>query len=242
MSHFDISNFCGKKIVVFGDFMIDEYLDGSVSRISPEAPIPIVRIKSRTRRVGGAGNVVRNLFALGANVVAIGYISHDENGNWLIERLKEYGADVSGMIQSDDAITSIKTRVTAQNQQLLRYDKEVEKEVPGSVVEKLSSIISDILSDASALIISDYGKGVVTVATASVIISAATACGIPVVVDPKGTDYRKYSGATVCTPNMKELQEAVGKTLAADNKLAGKESKLDGNVVITNLYTNDSSS
>lgn len=232
MSHFDISNFCGKKIVVFGDFMIDEYLDGSVSRISPEAPIPIVRIKSRTRRVGGAGNVVRNLLALGANVAAIGYISHDENGNWLIERLKEYGADVSGMIQSDDAITSIKTRVTAQNQQLLRYDKEVVKEVPGSVAEKLSSIISDILSDASALIISDYGKGVVTVATASVIISAATACGIPVVVDPKGTDYRKYSGATVCTPNMKELQEAVGKTLATEEEIAvaGKELCNDCNI------------
>ncbi len=229
---FDISNFCGKKIVVFGDFMIDEYLDGSVSRISPEAPVPIVHIKSNTRQLGGAGNVVRNLSALGADVAAVGYISHDADGNWLIENLKSCGADVSGMIQSDDVITGIKTRVTVQNQQMLRYDNEVVKEVPVCFVEKLSSIIFEILSGASALIISDYGKGAVTIATAKTIISAATALGIPVVVDPKGTDYRKYSGATVCTPNMKEFQKAVGKTLTTEEEIAvaGKELCNDCNI------------
>lgn len=222
---FDISNFSGKKIVVFGDYMIDEYLDGSVSRISPEAPVPVVHVRSRIRCLGGAGNVICNLSALGAEVAAVGYISHDADGNWLIERLKDYGADVFGMIQGEDAVTGIKTRVTSQNQQLIRYDKEVVKDAPDDFVEKLSEIIYKSLSDASAVIISDYGKGVVTAVTAKVIISAAETLGIPVVVDPKGTDYGKYSGATVCTPNMKEFQGAVGKLLTTEEEIAvaGKE-------------------
>lgn len=222
---FDISSFRGKKIVVFGDFMIDEYLDGSVSRISPEAPVPVVHVKSNTRRLGGAGNVVRNLSALGASVAAVSYIGNDSDGKWLMERLNGYGIDISGIVQGDDTITSIKTRVTAQNQQLLRYDREIVKDAPESYVEKLSQIINGVLSDACAVIISDYGKGVVTPSTAKAVISAARKANIPVVVDPKGNDYSKYSGATACTPNMKELQGAVGRTLTTEEDIAaaGKE-------------------
>jgi len=223
---FDISNFKGKKVVVFGDYMIDEYLDGSVSRISPEAPVPVVRVGSRVRSLGGAGNVIRNLSALGAKVVAVGYISHDADGNWLIEQLKGYDTDVSGMIQSEDAVTGIKTRVTSQNQQLIRYDKEVVKDVPDSFVETLSEIIYKSLSEANAVIISDYGKGCVTATTANVVISAAKTLGVPVVVDPKGTDYGKYNGATVCTPNKKELEGAVGKPLTTEDEIAAAGKKL----------------
>ena len=127
---FDINKFRNTKIVVFGDMMIDEYLSGDVSRISPEAPVPVVHIKSKEKRLGGAGNVVRNLCALGASVSAVSFIGDDTDGDWLINRLKGYTVDTDGIVKSKETITSIKTRVTSQNQQLLRYDCENVKNAP----------------------------------------------------------------------------------------------------------------
>ena len=216
---FDIKNFEGKKIVVFGDMMIDEYLDGDVSRISPEAPVPVVHVQKCTKRLGGAGNVVRNLKALGADVSAVSYIGDDEAGSWLAERFESYDVDISGLLKSSQTVTSIKTRVTAHNQQLLRYDRELVKNVPDSYAEFLSDNLEKILHNACAVIISDYGKGVVTADTAKAVISAARKKGVPVIVDPKGNDYTKYSGATVCTPNMKELQGAVGRNLSTEEEI-----------------------
>lgn len=222
---FDINKFKNAKIVVFGDMMIDEYLSGDVSRISPEAPVPVVHVKSETKRLGGAGNVVRNLCALGADIVPISCIGNDASGEWLINRFKEYNLNTRGVIQSSDAVTGIKTRVTSQNQQLLRYDREIIKNAPNSFTQWLSENASDFISDADAVIISDYGKGVVTSDTARIVIDTAIKANIPVIVDPKGSDYTKYGGATVCTPNMKEIQAAVGRSVSTEDEIAaaGKE-------------------
>lgn len=220
-----INQFNKKCIAVFGDMMIDEYLSGNVSRISPEAPVPVVHVQSETKRLGGAGNVVRNLRALGADVIPVSCIGKDESGEWLIKRFREYGLNTDGIVQSSDSVTGIKTRVTSQNQQLLRYDREIIRDASDSFVKWLSENFADIISNANAVIISDYGKGVVTKATAKIVIDSAKKAGIPVIVDPKGIDYTKYRGAEVCTPNMKELQSAVGRMISTEDELAraGKE-------------------
>lgn len=222
---FDINNFKNATIVVYGDMMVDEYLSGDVSRISPEAPVPVVHVKKETKRLGGAGNVVRNLCALGANVLPISCIGKDPSGDWLIDCFKEFGLDTSGLIQDSNTVTGIKTRVTSQNQQLLRYDHEIIKEVPGSFIDWLTENISKYLSRANAVIISDYGKGTVTRISAKIIIDKANKMNIPVIADPKGCDYSKYNGVTVCTPNMKEMQAAVNRTVSSEEEIieAAKE-------------------
>ncbi len=217
---FNLNKFKNKRVVVFGDFMVDEYLGGNVTRVSPEAPVPVVHVQSRSKRLGGAGNVVLNLCALGASVNSISYIGSDFEGNWLIERLKNFSVDTSGIMQSSDTVTSIKTRVTAQNQQLLRYDSEIVRDAPAAFEDFLTAKSEELLRGARAVIISDYGKGAVTKNTAKIIISAARQIGIPVMVDPKGSDYSKYSGATVVTPNMKELCGAVGRNLSSEKEIA----------------------
>lgn len=217
---FDINKFKEANVVVFGDMMVDEYLSGEVSRISPEAPVPVVHIKKESKRLGGAGNVVRNLCAMGADVIPISCIGKDESGEWLINRFKEYDLDASGLIQDSGSVTGIKTRVTSQNQQLLRYDRETIKDVSDSFTDWLDKNISEYISKANAVIISDYGKGVVTRTSAKIVIDAAKKLNIPVVVDPKGSDYSKYNGATVCTPNMKEIQAAVNRAVSAEEEIA----------------------
>ena len=216
----------GKKIVVLGDFMVDEYLSGDVSRVSPEAPVPVVNVQNRTQRLGGAGNVIRNLCALGAQVSAVSFIGNDDAGEWLMSRMHEYNVDVRGVFRFSDAVTGIKTRVTVRNQQLLRYDREMIQKAPKAFVDFLRGILPDILQGASAVIISDYGKGVITEETAQLIINLAKQKQIFVAVDPKGCDYSKYRGATICTPNMKELREATGNACQTEEEILASGLKL----------------
>lgn len=222
---FSRSQFKDIKIALFGDLMIDEYLNGDVSRVSPEAPVPIVRIKSDLRRPGGAGNVALNICTLEAKVRVISFIGNDMGGDWLLEKFSERGIDITGIMRGDDMVTSVKTRVTSQNQQLLRYDCEIIKEIPQKFLAFLKQNSDQLLSTCNAVLISDYGKGVVTKESAKIVIESAKRIGIPVIVDPKGTDYSKYYGATACTPNMKELQGAVGRELGTEEEIAaaGKE-------------------
>ncbi len=214
---FDLQQLKGKLVAVFGDYMVDEYLQGSASRISPEAPVPIVKLNARKRCLGGAANVVRNLCALDASVRVLGYTGCDEAGNWLVAQMGSNGADVNCFQTYPSATTIIKTRITSQNQQLLRIDEENVVDAPEEFLQYFRDHADQIFQGVGAVIISDYGKGAVTLKNAHVIIREAANRNIPVIVDPKGSDYSKYAGATVCTPNMKEFQEATAKSSIAED-------------------------
>lgn len=208
------------KILVLGDFMIDKYIDGNVSRISPEAPVPVLEVKSKKSKLGGAGNVVNNLTMLGAKVRIVGCIGSDEDGNWLKEQLSEWGSDTEYLMQNSKVKTIAKTRLVSKKQQFLRYDEEIVEDVPNEFVEFVEKNIQRIFEGINVIVISDYGKGTIRKDLSQLIINEAHERKVPVIVDPKGTDYLKYSGATVCTPNMKELKMATGKEVENEDVLS----------------------
>lgn len=196
------------KIMVIGDLMIDHYLWGSCERISPEAPVQVVDIAKETTVLGGGGNVINNLKALGADVSVSGVIGDDENGIELINLLKNIGVDVGGIIVQNGRKTSKKSRVIAASQQILRYDKESKEEIEKSSVEKILSSLLETVPGFDALILSDYGKGVLTDELCQGVIKLCNKAGVKVLVDPKGSNYGKYNGAYLLTPNKKEAMLA----------------------------------
>ena len=196
------------KILVVGDLMIDHYLWGSCERISPEAPVQIVDIAKETTVLGGAGNVINNLKALGAKVSVSSVIGSDDNGVELIEMLKKIGVDTNRVITQDGRKTSKKSRIIATSQQILRYDNESKDDIPSSLVEEIVNSLSDTICDYDTVVLSDYGKGVLTNELCQKIIKLCNKNNIKVLVDPKGSDYSKYSGAYLLTPNKKEAMLA----------------------------------
>lgn len=192
------------KILVIGDLMIDHYLWGSCERISPEAPVQVVDISKETTVLGGAGNVINNLKALGAKVSVSSVIGDDSNGLELAEMLNKINVDSKNLIIQKSRKTSKKSRIIAVSQQILRYDKESKNEITKDSVEKILNSISNDISSYDAIILSDYGKGVLTTALCQGIISIAKKDNIKVLVDPKGSDFSKYKGAYLLTPNKKE--------------------------------------
>ena len=196
------------KILVVGDLMLDEYLWGKADRISPEAPVQIVDVVRQELRLGGAGNVVNNLTALGCRVTVCGVIGDDENAGLLLDALKAKNADTSGIFLQPGRTTSRKTRIIAANQQIVRIDRESRDPIDGASAEKIGEFIRRNISSHHALLVSDYLKGVLTPPVLETIIECGRASGIPVVIDPKGNDYGKYTGATLLTPNRKEAETA----------------------------------
>ncbi|MGA9045283.1 D-glycero-beta-D-manno-heptose-7-phosphate kinase [Sulfuricurvum sp.] len=197
-------------ILVIGDLMIDHYLWGGCERISPEAPVQVVDISRETTVLGGAGNVINNLVALGAKVSVAGVIGDDENGEELRSMLGAIGVNSDGLIRQLERKTSKKSRIIASNQQILRYDKESKDAIDKASERSIVSFVIDVIDTCDIIILSDYGKGVITDAVAGGVIAAAKAAGKKVLVDPKGKDYRKYRGAYLLTPNKKEASEATG--------------------------------
>lgn len=197
-------------ILVAGDFMIDKYLYSTVSRISPEAPVPVAKVEHIEQRIGGAGNVALNIKALGSQVRVLTCIGKDSLGDELLQNMRYVAADTRFVFRSEKCRTNLKTRVVAQNQQLLRYDEE--KIVPADQVflDYICENLNQIFANIQGVILSDYGKGILTPAITQIIIQEARLRDIPVFVDPKGSDYSKYASATMCTPNLKELTEASG--------------------------------
>ncbi|MBD3810435.1 MAG: D-glycero-beta-D-manno-heptose-7-phosphate kinase [Sulfuricurvum sp.] len=206
-------------ILVIGDLMIDHYLWGGCERISPEAPVQVVDIACETTVLGGAGNVINNLVALGAKVSVCGVIGDDENGQELLSMLSSVGASSQGLILQHGRKTSKKSRVIASNQQILRYDRESKDAIDKTSERAIVSYVIDMIDTCDIVILSDYGKGVITDAVASGVIAAAKAGGKKVLVDPKGKDYRKYRGAYLLTPNKKEASEATGIVISDDISL-----------------------
>ena len=198
------------NILVVGDLMIDHYLWGSCERISPEAPVQVVDIAKETTVLGGAGNVINNLNTLGANVSVSSVMGNDDNGKELIEMLNAIGVDSKNIITQDGRKTSKKSRVIAVSQQVLRYDKESKNSIAQESVEKILEVLSRSISSYDMVILSDYGKGVLTAELCQGIISLANNHNIKVLVDPKGSDFSKYHGAYLLTPNKKEAVLATG--------------------------------
>lgn len=206
-------------ILVIGDLMIDHYLWGGCERISPEAPVQVVDIARETTVLGGAGNVINNLVTLGARVSVAGVIGDDENGVELKNMLSSLGASCEGLIVQTGRKTSKKSRIIASNQQILRYDKESKDSIDSDSAHKVIDYVKSVVDRCDMVILSDYGKGVITDTVAQGIIASAKAKGKKVLVDPKGKDYRKYSGAYLLTPNKKEASEATGITIKDDSSL-----------------------
>lgn len=202
-----VSSFAGRRVLVVGDIMLDHYIRGSVSRISPEAPVPVVRVAQESSLPGGAGNVAVNLADLGASTAVIGVIGHDDAGRYLGELLSRRGVGVSGLIVDQERVTSQKSRVVAERQQVVRYDRETAEPLSAKTEEKLLAALSRAIEGAEAVILSDYGKGVLRPRVLKAAVDWARRFKKPVTVDPKIEHFKLYRGVTCMTPN---LQEAWG--------------------------------
>ena len=192
------------NILVIGDLMIDHYLWGSCERISPEAPVQVVDIAKETTVLGGAGNVINNLNALGASVSVSSVIGDDENGIELLNMLKEIEVDTKNIIIQEKRKTSKKSRVIAVSQQVLRYDNESKNDIQKESVINILDSLQNKINEYDIVILSDYGKGILTTELCAGIIELAKKHNVKVLVDPKGSDFTKYKGAYLLTPNKKE--------------------------------------
>jgi rfaE bifunctional protein kinase chain/domain len=204
--------FAKTKLLVVGDVMLDRYWFGDSDRISPEAPVPVVQVSKVDERLGGAANVARNVAALGANTTILGVVGEDEAGNRIGELLRQSG--VNSQLEVDPKVpTTVKLRVIARQQQLIRLDFE---ETPSqTALEQKLARFEKALGAADVLVLSDYGKGALSqVAT---MIETARAKDKVILVDPKGEDYEKYRGATLITPNRSELRQVVGRWTDEDD-------------------------
>ncbi len=205
--------------MVVGDLMIDHYLWGKTERISPEAPVPVVDVQKETEVLGGAGNVVSNLVALGAKVRVASAIGEDANGRRLAGMLETLGVDTGALIFDRARKTTRKSRVIASHQQVIRFDSETRQEVEEETRRRLLEAVRQGLGRSDIVLLSDYGKGVLGEEVTQGVIGMAKEAGVKVLVDPKGRDYSKYRGATLVTPNKKEASEATGISIVDDRSL-----------------------
>jgi len=199
-------------VAVIGDAMLDVYLLGDVDRISPEAPVPVVRVRDRRHAMGGAANVVQNVLALGASCSMVCTVGSDTAGADLTAMLRAAGATVDGVLPSGKPTTT-KTRIVARSQQLVRVDEEDDADSNGTDTETLTSAIRTAVRKADALVLEDYNKGVLAPRVIRAAMDAAAERGIPVVVDPKFRNFFEFRGATIFKPNRRELESALGATL-----------------------------
>ncbi|MCF8429670.1 MAG: D-glycero-beta-D-manno-heptose-7-phosphate kinase [Bacteroidia bacterium] len=213
-----INQFENIPVLVIGDVMIDAYLFGNVERISPEAPVPIVAVNKKENRLGGAANVALNLVALGAKPILCSVIGNDLEGNDLLNLLQDNNIDASGIIKSNDRITTIKTRVISQNHQMIRIDNEDATNLNQAQSSLLIDKIKELLPLAKIVIFEDYDKGVITENLIDEISKAANEMGIPTVVDPKKRNFGFYKNVTLFKPNLKELREGIKHDFLLQNK------------------------
>ncbi len=214
-------NFEGKspKILVTGDLMIDHYLWGACERISPEAPVQVVNIDNETTLLGAAGNVINNLKSLGAQVDVISVIGSCKTSNELNKLLDNIEVNTQYLVVQDDRITSKKSRIIASQQQVVRYDRESTDEISNTSQKQILSIFNSIITNYDVILLSDYGKGVLTKELTASLITSAKRNNKKVLVDPKGFDFLKYRGAYLLTPNIKEASDATKVPINDKNSL-----------------------
>ncbi|MCL2688960.1 MAG: D-glycero-beta-D-manno-heptose-7-phosphate kinase [Chitinispirillia bacterium] len=207
-----VSSFTSSSIMIIGDCMVDEYMWGEVRRISPEAPVPVVDVEEVERKLGGAANVVQNLRKLNVKPIIISVCGNDGNGRLLREMISGIDCQSDGIFQSDERPTTIKTRIMARNQQVVRADREVTNSLSKSEYEALWGLFLKNIGNVKGVIISDYGKGVISEPLISKIIETCITKNIFIAIDPKEKHFNLYKGVSIITPNLKEAYTMLGLT------------------------------
>ncbi len=214
-----ISRFKSARIMVIGDLMVDEYIWGSVSRISPEAPVPVVSVTSESLRLGGAGNVLNNIHSLGGKVLIGGVVGNDEMGRKIVQDLHKMGVETKGVVIEPDWITTVKTRIIAHQQQVVRYDREIVRPIRPEALKKILSLLEDRVNELDAVLISDYGKGVVCQELVDRVRSLTLGAGKIISVDPKVKNFPLFQKVTIITPNHHEAGQAAGRWIQSEEDL-----------------------
>lgn len=202
--------FSAKRVLVIGDVMLDRYIEGTVTRISPEAPVPVVLQRQATLAPGGAANVAANIAGLGGRAVLTGLVGCDLAGKEFMKVLRQQEIDTSGLFADPSRPMTVKTRVVAHRQQIVRIDQESIEPVCKELEERVAAFVEQMCPDVDSIVVSDYSKGLLSPTLLHSIINSARLLNKPVIIDPKGKDYGRYSGATLITPNRAEAAMATG--------------------------------
>jgi rfaE bifunctional protein kinase chain/domain len=213
-----IESFKGLKVLIVGDVMLDSYIWGAVERISPEAPVPIVNVKKKDFRLGGAANVALNVLSLGATPILCALIGEDDEGKKLLQRMEERGMSIEGVIVSADRPTTVKTRVIASHQHVVRVDDESDQEVNAKEEQSMMERISKLLPQCQVVIFEDYDKGAINPSIIEKTVALSVKHHIPTVVDPKKRNFLAYKNVTLFKPNLKELREGLKTEVVASNQ------------------------
>ncbi|HET9482256.1 MAG TPA: D-glycero-beta-D-manno-heptose-7-phosphate kinase [Candidatus Polarisedimenticolia bacterium] len=214
-----LAKMAGRKVVVLGDLMLDQFIWGTVERISPEAPVPVVRVTKESSHLGGAGNVVGNIMALGGLAWPVGVTGAGPQAEQLRATLLRMRVPDDGVLQGPGRLTTVKTRIVAHHQQVVRFDREQDDPLDDATVERLAGLVLDLSASADALVVSDYDKGCVTPDVLSRVLPAMRKRGVPVVVDPKPAHWASYTPITAITPNQAEASRMSGVRLRGDDDL-----------------------
>jgi D-glycero-beta-D-manno-heptose-7-phosphate kinase len=227
MANDSIASLSGKRVIVLGDIMLDRYLYGDVHRISPEAPVPVMDLNEVDHRLGGAGNVALNIEALGSQAILCGLIGSDPEADTLLDSARARGLELAGFVKSPSRKTTLKTRVIAQGQHLLRVDREDRHALEDHEEKALKAFLENQFRHAKvdALVFQDYNKGVLNETLIKWVINICGAAKIPTLVDPKKENFAAYRGVTLCKPNLKEVSDLAG--YAVTNKKADLQKAAD---------------
>ena len=217
------------RVLVVGDLMLDRYVSGPVTRISPESPVPVVQVEKEWAGVGGAANVAANVVALGARCDVVGCVGRDDAGREIRERLGVLGVGIEGLVETAERPTTVKTRVLAGHQQVVRIDREESHDVSPEVVRLLQKEARRGLAGCASVVLEDYDKGVLVPEVIQEVLDGAKAEGFASVVDPKRRRFFGYGSATVFKPNAKELEDALGEPVRVEDGawMEGARSRLD---------------
>jgi len=230
-----VESFASARVLCLGDVMLDRYVYGEVERISPEAPIPVFRIARETTMAGGAGNVARNIAALGARTRLVGVAGNDPEGAELRALLAAEPGVAPAILIDEGRPTTVKTRYVAARQQMLRADRESSQPIAERVRSAMVNLVRQELAEYGVLVLSDYGKGVLSGETLRGVIATARGYARPVIVDPKGPDFTRYRGASLVTPNRRELAAATGMPVDGDAAILAAARKVQDSCGIENV-------
>ena len=220
-----LDGFSRVRLLVFGDVVLDEYIWGDVERVSPEAPVPVVRVQEETVMLGGAGNVVRNIVALGGSASFCSVVGDDVAGRRTASLLKDLDVDCQGLVIADSRPTTRKTRVVARSQQIVRFDRETSERTDDDVAGRLMGVLESSLADCDGVVVEDYGKGVLAPPMGSDAMALFRARDLPVVLDPK-SDLEPFRGASLVKPNLREAELLTGIEIRDAQDLAAAAARM----------------